>query len=161
MEMVEISMDIYEVFEKRNISYEEIEHEPVFTIEQAMHIKRKLPGTGCKNLFLTDKKGTYILVVLEDKKRAELKEIAKIAGTSRLSFASQEELKEILSLEAGGVTPLGIIHDVEHKVVLMIDRDLQRKRLLVHPNVNTRTVSISCQDLIRLIEFETNRYMIF
>lgn len=152
--------NIYEVFKKLNISYEEIEHESVFTIEQAEHIKARLDGTGCKNLFLTDKKDTYILVVLEDKKRAELKEIARIAGTSRLSFASQEELGEILSLEPGGVTPLGIIHDAEHKVVLMIDRDLQGKRLLVHPDVNTRTISIAYQDLIQLIEFETNQYMI-
>lgn len=154
-------MDIYEILEKLKISYEEVEHEPVFTVEQAAHIKQKLPGTGCKNLFLTDKKGAYILAVLEESKRAKIKEIERTAGTSHLTFASPEELEEILSLEPGGVTPLGIIHDTACRVLLLIDRDLQDKKLLFHPDVNTRTVRIAYQDLIRIIEFAKHKYMAY
>lgn len=63
---------------KLNIEYNEIEHEPVFTVEQAQVVKNKIDGVGCKNLFLTDKKGKYVLAVLNENKKANMKEIDKV-----------------------------------------------------------------------------------
>lgn len=154
-------MKLYEILDKLNISYEEIEHEPVFTIEQAQNIKNKINGMGCKNLFLTDKKGKYFLVIIEENKKANIKEIENIIGTRHLSFANNEELREILSLEQGSVTPFGIINDVENKVKLVIDNDLKDKKLLFHPNINTKTLSITHDDLIKFIEFEQHNYIFF
>ena len=68
-------MKLYDVFKKLDIEFEEIEHEPLFTIEQAQLIKRNISGIGCKNLFLTDKKGNYVLCILEENKRADIKQI--------------------------------------------------------------------------------------
>lgn len=48
-------MNIYMILQELGIGYNEIEHEAVFTVEQAQSIKNKISGTGCKNLFLTDK----------------------------------------------------------------------------------------------------------
>lgn len=153
-------MNIYEILKGLNIQYEEIEHEKVFTVEQAQNVKSKIEGIGCKNLFLTDRKGKYILVVLEDSKKANIKELAQISDMNRLSFASDEELKNILKLEQGSVTPLGIINDIENKVLIIIDKNLEHKKLLVHPNINTRTISIKYDDLIRFIEFENHKYIL-
>ena len=66
-------MNLYNIFKKLDIKFEEIEHEPVFTIEQAQAIKNRIKGTGCKNLFLTDKRGKYILTILEENKKANIK----------------------------------------------------------------------------------------
>ena len=64
-------MDLYSALADLGISYEETEHEPVFNVCQAQSIKSKISGTGCKNLFLTDKRNEkYILVVLEESKQA-------------------------------------------------------------------------------------------
>ena len=153
-------MNIYEILKGLNIQYEEIEHEKVFTVDQAQNVKSKIEGIGCKNLFLTDRKGKYILVVLEDSKKANIKELAQISDMNRLSFASDEELKNILKLEQGSVTPLGIINDIENKVLIIIDKNLEHKKLLVHPNINTRTISIKYDDLIRFIEFENHKYIL-
>lgn len=153
-------MNIYEILKELNIQYEEIEHEKVFTVEQAQNVKSKIEGIGCKNLFLTDRKGKYILVVLEDSKKANIKELAQISNTNRLSFASDEELKNILKLEQGSVTPLGIINDIDNKVLIIIDKSLEHKKLLVHPNINTRTISIKYDDLIRFIEFKNHKYIL-
>lgn len=92
-------MNLYEILNKLNIEYSEIEHEKVYTVKQAQNIKSRINGIGCKNLFLTDRKGKYILVVLEDSKKANIKDLAKISNTNRLSFASEEELRNILNLE--------------------------------------------------------------
>ncbi len=153
-------MNLYEILKKLNIEYNEIEHEPVFTVEQAQVVKDKIDGVGCKNLFLTDKKGKYVLAVLNENKKANMKEIERVVNTSHLSFAKTTELKSILKLEQGSVTPFGIINDVYNKVVLAIDLDLKDKKLLFHPNTNTKTISITYANLIKFIEFEKHNYFI-
>lgn len=152
-------MNLYDIFKKLDIEFEEIEHEPVFTIEQAKTIKNRIKGTGCKNLFLTDKKGKYFLVILEENKKANIKQIEKLVNTSHLSFAETTELKDILQLKQGSVTPFGIINDITNKVLLVIDKDLKDKKLLFHPNVNNRTISITYADLIKFIQFEKHNYI--
>lgn len=154
-------MNIYDKFKELNIVYDEIEHEAVYTVEEAQKLERMIDGVGCKNLFLTDKKGHYYLYVLEDYKRADLKSLALYLKVLKLTFGSEEYLNKLLGLSKGSVTPLGIINDLKHEVVLIIDSDLVDKKLLCHPNINTKTISIEYKDLIRLIDNQGNRYIIY
>ena len=155
-------MDIYNILEELNIKYEEIEHKPVFTIEEALEekIPDKINGIECKNLFVKNK-DNYYLIFMEASKRANLKELAKLLNKSKLSFSNEKELKEILNLNIGSVTPIGIINDKNNLVVLLIDRDLKGKKVLVHPNTNTKTMSIEYEDLIRFIEYTNHKYIVF
>jgi len=153
-------MDLYNVLKELNIFYEEISHNKVMTIEEAKKIENMIDGIGSKNLFLTDKK-KYYLVILEENKRANIKELINIIGCNKLSFASSEKLKEILGLEEGSVTPFGIINDKDHRVVLLIDKDLRDNQLLFHPNINTKTISVNYDDLIKFIEYENHEYIVF
>lgn len=152
-------MNIYEVLEKLKINYDEIEHPAVYTVEEANRLERMLEGVGCKNLFLTDKKGHYYLYILKDDKRADLKDLALKLKVLKLTFGSEEDLNKLLGLSKGSVTPLGIINDKDNKVTLVIDKDLVDKKLLCHPNVNTKTISIMYEDLIKLIEYEKHNYI--
>ncbi len=152
-------MTIYEILEKLNIIYQEIEEQAVYTVEQAKKIQKRIEGIGCKNLFLTNKKGKYYLVILEKNKKANIKEIKKLINQSHLSLASNSELNQILNLEQGSVTPFGIIYDNENKVELILDKDLKNKKSFFHPNINTKTISIQFQDLIKFIEYEKHNYI--
>ena len=155
-------MDIYNILNELNIKYEQIEHKPVFTIEEALEekIPDKINGIECKNLFVKNK-DNYYLIFMEASKRANLKELAKLLNKSKLSFSNEKELKEILKLNIGSVTPIGIINDKNNLVVLLIDRDLKGKKVLVHPNTNTKTMSIEYEDLIRFIEYTNHKYIVF
>ncbi|MGO1580070.1 MAG: prolyl-tRNA synthetase associated domain-containing protein [Peptoniphilaceae bacterium] len=155
-------MNIYYLLDKLNIDYEEISHKPVYTIEEAIKedISSKIKGIGCKSLFVKNK-NSYYLILIEENKRANLKEIAKLINEKKLSFASSDELKEILKLSPGGVTPLGIINDENNIVKLLLDKDLQGHKILVHPEVNTKTISIEYKDLLKLIDFTKHKYYIF
>ena len=153
-------MNIYDILKKLEIIYQEVEHEPIFNCLKAQHINNKIDGTGCKNLFLTDNK-KYYLVILEESKRLNIKEISKQMNTSHLSFASLKELKDVLNLEMGSVTPFGIINDIDNQVILLIDRELKNKNLLFHPNINTKTISLAYDDLIKFIEYEKHKYIFF
>lgn len=151
---------IYNILEKLNIQYTQIEHKAVYTIEEAKRISDNIDGYGCKNLFLTDKKGKFILVIMEENKRADIKNIEKNLGIKKLTFANEEELKKILNLEKGSCTPFGIINDKEKSTLLLIDNDLKNKKLLFHPNRNTASISVDFNDLIKFIEYQKNDYII-
>lgn len=152
--------DIYYILNKLNIQYKEIEHNAVYTVEEAKYISNNIEGTGCKNLFITNKKGKYLLLIMEENKRANIKEIEKSLEIKKLTFASESDLKEILGLEKGSCTPFGIINDQKHITLLLIDEDLKDKKLLFHPNRNTATISIEFNDLLKFIKYENNEYMI-
>lgn len=155
-------MNIYDILRELNIRYEEIEHKAVYTIEEAMQedIPSKIEGIECKNLFVKSKT-RYYLIFLKAEKRADLKAIANLVGEAKLSFANEEELKNRLNLTIGSVTPLGLINDRDNLVTLLIDKELENQKVLVHPNVNTKTVSIQLSDLIKLIENIKHQYILF
>ena len=154
-------MNVYEVLKELNIHYTEVTHEAVYTIEEANEKVPAIAGVGCKNLFLTDHKGKYFLVFMEENNRADLKSLAKFLKVSRLSFAKEEDVESILGLISGGLTPLGIINDSTNKVVLVLDKTLENSNVLCHPNTNTNTISLSFSDLIKFIEYEKHTYIYF
>lgn len=153
-------MNIYDVLNKLNISYEEVEHPAVFTIKEAQKIERQLDGVGCKNLFLKNK-DRYYIYVLRDNMMADLKDLADVLGESHLRFGNEEELMSLLGLIKGSVTPLGIINDKDNKVKLVFDKELVNKKLLCHPNINTKTISIEYDDLIKLVENEKHEFIVY
>lgn len=153
-------MNIYDVLDKLSISYEEITHDAVKTVKEAKEIENMIDGVPVKNLFLTDNENSYYLIMLEAHKRADLKKITRLVNKKHLSFASVNDLKDILKLDPGSVTPLGIINDRDNKVKIVIDKDLVKKKILVHPNVNIKTISINFDDLIMFIKYENHDYIL-
>ena len=150
-------MELYEILEKLQISYLEVSHPKVSTVLEMQKLHLNIQGIGCKNLFLKDKEH-YYLYVLEENKRADLKSLARGLRISRLSFASEEELQNVLGLEKGSVTPLGILHDRQNRVVILLDKDLEGKKILVHSNRNDRTLSLSFDDLLKFIQYLHHEY---
>lgn len=154
-------MDLYKILKELNIKYDEIEHEEIYTIEEALKIECSLDGIGSKNLFLKDKKGHYYVYVLHENKRADLKKLAEYLNVSKLSFCNDDELYSILGLTKGGVTPLGKINDKDNLVVVIFDKELVDKKILCHPNVVTKTMTLDYKDLIKIIENEKHQYIVY
>lgn len=150
---------VFEKLNELNLKYEVMNHPAVFTIEEMDALSITEQGDVCKNLFLRDEKGKrHFLVVLDKDKKADLKDIQKQLGSTRLSFASAERLDKYLKLQKGEVTPLGVINDEEGSVEVVFDNDLIGKtKLGVHPNDNTATVWISFEDLKKVIDHNGNK----
>ena len=140
-----------------DIEYNIFYHDAVYTAEEAQKIKLDIDGVGCKNLFLKYK-NNYYLYLLEDNKKANLKELSNILNIGKLTFASEEELFDKLRLTKGSVTPMGIINN-NGDVVIIIDETIINNKILVHPNTNTATINISYEDLIKYINYFGNKYI--
>ena len=152
-------MDIYKFLTQLGIDYQKINYQSVSTVEEAMFINEQIDGVACKNLFLKSSDKQFFIYMMTVERSADLKYIAKQIGSKRLSFASDEELVELLKLIPGSVTPLGIIND-NKRVKILIDRELRAQRLLIHPNINTATISITYDDLLLFINAWGNEYLI-
>lgn len=145
---------IYQVLQGLDIHFEVDEHPAVFTIEEMENLGIHLRGEVCKNLFLRDAKGKkHFLVVLKNDKKINLKNLARFLQCSKLSFASEERLFRFLGLQKGAVSPLGVINDTMHAVIVLLDDEFVHcERLGVHPCDNTATLWISFDNLCRFID---------
>lgn len=151
---------VYSTLDKLNIKYDRVDHEPVFTAEEAKAcVTGLIEGVRCKNLFLQDTKKNYYLYFITDTKKADLKFLRDQINSTRLSFASEEKLYEMLKLTKGSVTPLGVVNDESNKVIVLLDKDNKDTNVLLHPQFNTTTLSIKYSDLIRFIEYCGNKYI--
>lgn len=150
---------IYDYLRKENIWHEITEHEAVYNMAELANIEVPYPEYDAKNLFVRDdKKRNYYLITVKGDKRVDLKGFRNNNGTRPLSFASADDLMNIMSLIPGAVTPLGLLNDSECKVTLFLDDDFMNGSELigVHPNDNTATVWLKVNDLIKIIQKHGN-----
>jgi Ala-tRNA(Pro) deacylase len=135
------------------IDHKTVEHDAVFTVDQARQHRGVLPGHHIKNLFLRNKKEEMWLVVALEDRKIDLKQLAVMLGAGRFSFGSPERLRTYLGVEPGSVTPLSAINDAGHKVSLVLDSGLQQGGPInVHPLCNTMTSAVTLPDLLRFFE---------
>lgn len=150
---------IYELIKNKNIWYEITEHQAVFNMQELAQIKVPYPERDAKNLFIRDdKKRIYYLITVKGDKKVDLKEFRRKNNTRPLTFASSEDLMEILNLIPGAVTPLGILNDKERKVIVFIDNFFKEEPSIIgiHPNDNTATIWLYTKDLIDIIKGHGN-----
>lgn len=149
--------DIFALLDARHIAYEACDHTAAYTIEELDALKIPHKEQIVKNLFLRDdKKRNFYLVTVPGYMTVDLKSLSERIGSRKLSFASEEMLWELLKLKKGHVTPFGILNNTGKNVVAVFDRSLQGQRIGIHPMVNTATVFLLFEDVVKLIEEHGN-----
>ena len=147
--------EIYAFLKNENIPFEVTEHAAVYNMAELEKVELPYPEYDAKNLFVRDdKKQNYYLITVKGDKKVDLKDFAKKQNIRRLSFASAQDLQDILGLIPGAVTPLGLLNDSEHKVSLYIDKEFFKEPNIigVHPNDNTATLWLNANDLLKLLQ---------
>ena len=102
--------EIYNFLNDKNIWHEITEHKAVFNMAELSEINIPYPEADAKNIFVRDdKKRNYYLITVKGDKRVDLKEFRKNNNTRALSFASENDLMDIMNLIPGSVTSLGVL----------------------------------------------------
>ncbi len=149
--------EVYQYLTEQNIPYEITEHRAVFNMEELDAVELPYPEWDAKNLFVRDdKKKNYYLITVKGDKRVNLKEFRKQHGLRNLSFASSEDLLEIMGLQPGSVSPLGLLNDEERRVHFFLDAEFDGNKIGIHPNENTATIWLAAKDLMELIKKHGN-----
>ncbi len=128
-----------------SISFVLHEHDPVYTCEELERFL--IPGLSSKNLFLRDQKGQrFFLLILSVSRKSNIKKISELTGAGKLSFANADVLKAKLSVEAGAVSPFGLLNNREADVELLIDNEVALAPIVhFHPNRNTTSLELTSE----------------
>ncbi|MDR0921075.1 MAG: prolyl-tRNA synthetase associated domain-containing protein [Lactobacillales bacterium] len=142
--------EAYDLLERLEIPYLRVDHPAITSVK---NVPFELPGPQVKNLVLKTKKGrAFYLIILPDEKMADIKDLAKRLGENRLSFASEENLYDLLKVVPGTVTPLALPNDTEHKLQIVVDSSINHEDTAgFHPNVNTTTLMIQFHDFEKIL----------
>ncbi len=151
-ERSELELNTYKMLDFLGIEYERVDHDAAATIADCELVDSELGTRMCKNLFLCNSgKTNFYLLLMPGEKRFKTKEVSHALGISRLSFAPDEYLEELLGLRPGAVTVLGLMNDREKRVKLLIDKDILFEEYLgCHPCVNTSSLKIKMSDIIEI-----------
>ena len=147
------SLAMMEKLDALAIGYKLHTHPPLRTVEDSQKLSGPMDGAHIKNLYLRDRKKNNYLIVAEETKPIDLKELGEAIGAGRLSFGSADRLMEYLGVRPGAVSPLTLINDTDQKVQLVMDKSLLAHELInVHPLVNDKTLTISVTDLEKFLD---------
>lgn len=140
----------YDFLDSLGIGYERVDHEPAFHMEICKEIEQVLDADICKNLFLCNRQRTaFYLLMIPGNKTFHTKELSHQIGSSRLSFASAEDMEQYLNVSPGSVSIMGLLFDAENHVRLLVDEDLLAKAYLgCHPCVNTSSLKLKTTDIL-------------
>ena len=150
---LEKEVRVYDFLDGLGVTYERVDHAPAMTMEACEDIDKVLGTAMCKNLLLCNRQKTaFYLLLMPGDKIFQTKELSSQLGVSRLSFAPAEPMEEYLDITPGSLSVLGLINDRNMQVQLIIDASvLDSEYLGVHPCINTSSLKIKTDDLLKII----------
>ena len=140
----------FDLLEQLGIDYDRVSSEPADTMEKCAAVSEVLGMPICKNLFLCNRQKTaFYLLCMPPDKPFHTKDLSAQINSSRLSFAPEESLWELLRCHPGSATILGLANDTEHRVQLLIDREVYDAPFFsCHPCICTSTLKLKTADVL-------------
>ena len=133
---------ILKFLDDNKVQYETIEHEAVFTSEQAAQVRGLSLKQGAKSLLLKADK-EFILVILPGDKKLDSKKLKTLLGIKNLRFATAEEVKEIMGCEIGACYPFGNLIGIN----MFVDNALSKNEVIsFNPGIHTKSLKITWKD---------------
>ena len=139
----------YDFLDELGVPYRRADHDEAPSIEACAAVEKLLGASICKNLFLCNRQKTqFYLLLMPGDKPFHTKDLTGQLGCSRLSFAGEEPMRELLGVTPGSVSVLGLMNDTTGRVRLVIDRDVLAPAYFgCHPCRNTSSLRIATADL--------------
>jgi prolyl-tRNA synthetase len=138
------------------IKYKTVSHESCMTADDVERVAAACgmepPEGRCKNMFLKSKKGELFCFTTQNANQVDMKVLSKKLNAPECRFASDDFLASTLKVAKGSVTPLAAINDTETKCTFALDkRMVGQAAIWVHPLMNTQSVCLSYDDLVKFL----------
>ncbi|MCK5095997.1 MAG: hypothetical protein KAR24_01440 [Candidatus Pacebacteria bacterium] len=141
---------IQDLLKEELFEYELLEHEPVFTSEQAACIRSTNMDEGAKSLLLK-LKNEFVLVVVPGGSRLSMKKLRKHTCDNKSRFARPEEVIDIMGCEIGACYPVGSIIPIR----TIVDPTFGKGEYIAfNPGVHDRTIRMKWEDYKKMGEWE-------
>ena len=140
----------FDLLDTLGIDYDRVSHDAAFNMELCADVSAVLGVSVCKNLFLCNRQKTsFYLLCMPPDKPFHTKDLSAQINSSRLSFAPEDNLWELLHCHPGSATVLGLANDTEHRVQLLLDREVyDAPYMSCHPCICTSTLKLKTSDVL-------------
>lgn len=136
---------ILEHLASHNVSYERLDHEAVYTSDQAAAVRGIVASQGAKSLLLKTKAG-FILAVVPGDCRLDSKKLKTLLGVKELRFATRDEVQQTMGCEIGACYPFGTLLGLR---TVVDERLLTNSTISFNPGDHRVTLKISAADYVR------------
>ena len=117
---------VYDFLNQRGIPFARLDHPEVHTMEDCQAIDERLHMQTVKTLLLCNRQQTaFYLFVTPGDKPFRTKDFSSALGVSRVSFATPEQLLQLLGTVVGAATVFGLLLPSAREVRLVFDRALE------------------------------------
>ena len=147
-----VEQQVYDLLDALQIPYQRVDHDPAYDMDACTGISQALGVHICKNLLLTPRnRSTFYLLAMPEDLPFRTADFSKIIGSSRLSFATGEDLQALLGVQPGSASVLGLMNDTAHHVNLLMDREVAEAEWFgCHPCRNTSSLRLKTADLLHV-----------
>lgn len=152
--MGQVFEEIVSLLEARGVLYRVVEHEPVYTSQEAARVRGTPLEQGAKAMVF-EADGRPVLLVVAAHRRIDTRAFKRLYGTKNLRLVQPQEVERITGLEVGSVPPLGSVLGL----LTYVDESLlENPEISFNAGSHTRSVIMSCRDYISLIEPEVGSF---
>ena len=147
-----VEQRVYDLLDALQISYQRGDHDPAYDMDACADISQALGVHICKNLLLTPRnRSAFYLLAMPEDLPFRTADFSKIVGSSRLSFATGEDMQALLGVQPGSASVLGLMNDTERRVTLALERRVAEAEWFgCHPCRNTSSLRLKTKDLLHV-----------
>jgi len=134
----------------KEIDYDLISHKvPIYSCGQVSKVRNIALENIVKCILLCDKYRRYVVVCLAANEQADLGKIRSIAGYSRLSFATKEELELVTGYKSGMLAPF--LFKMEN-IPIIFEKNLKKNKIVdISSGSPNSGIQLTMESLIILV----------
>jgi Cys-tRNA(Pro)/Cys-tRNA(Cys) deacylase len=143
------STPVTRYLDERNIPYQLFRHTGVVrSLEQAAQERGQRVEQIIRSIVFRISRGGFVMVLVAGEKQVSWPALRKHLGTSRLSMATEAEVREVTGYPLGAVSPFGTAQPLR----ILVDRGaLQEAVISIGSGVRYLAVIIHREDFIRAL----------
>jgi len=134
------------VLNTNSVKYQVLDHEPVYTSEDAARVRGLSMESGAKSLLLKTK-DNFILVVISGSKKIDSKKLKMLLGVKEVRFATPDEVEVKMGCKVGACYPLGSIASLKTYLDSSL---LSQPKISFNPGVHNKSIKLKLNDYITL-----------
>lgn len=141
---------VYEELAKLEIPYERVDNDVVEAMEECVEVSDKLGAEIRKTIVVCDRKKTqFYLVILPANKRFDSKLFGAMMQCGKVSFASPEDMVDVIGLSPGEASVMGILNDAAGRVKVVVDKSVaDAEWFACNPGANTTHLKFKTKQLL-------------
>ncbi len=147
--MTEISTPVTRALDAQNIPYRAFQHPgPIESLEQAARERGQTPDQVIRSIVFRVSQDEYVMVLMAGAAQVNWGALRKYLGVSRVTMATQDELRAATGYEIGAVAPFGLPRPMR---VIADPRVFEPDEISIGSGVRGITVILSSQALQRAL----------